>query len=435
MGFENPLVTSAGMVCLAIAAALLAAERERRLAAAALGTLGLALAAWRAGSAPGTGLAPPASLERGFLVGNAALLLVGSAMICLAVLRAPPAPLRAPARLLAAAGIVLIGPVALAFISGSGPWRALLGALGLGGAGAAVAVGARAMAATRPARILARRLAPAPLGAVIRPDSGAHRALLALAAALVTAAIARHTLAVFGGVVLAAWAGYLAFHPAGTRPLPVAPVLTLLLVPAYWLLATIAGPLGLRLAGLPQIPLSPAAELLVLPALLLAAWAIAGLWPLQRQLPGALTASAGALLLARVAQALGASGLEYWQPLVAPVIVLGLWNAAAYGRWPLLLAGGGVLALAAGTRAGNPAGLGLVATGLALELCATGLVPRPLRRAIEVAAWPLVTIVGVPALRAALGGQVVYTALGTVGLALIVAGGRTAGGAVASRAR
>jgi hypothetical protein len=215
----------------------------------------------------------------------------------------------------------------------------------------------------------------------------------------------------------------------------VAPVLTLLLVPAYWLLATIAGPLGLRLAGLPQIPLSPAAELLVLPALLLAAWAIAGLWPLQRQLPGALTASAGALLLARVAQALGASGLEYWQPLVAPVIVLGLWNAAAYGRWPLLLAGGGVLALAAGTRAGNPAGLGLVATGLALELFATGLVPRPLRRAIEVAAWPLVTIVGVPALRAALGGQVVYTALGTVGLALIVAGGRTAGGAVASRAR
>ena len=423
------------MACLAIAAALLTGERERRLAAAALVTLGLALAAWRAGSAPGVWLTPPASMGRGFLVGNAALLLVGSALICLAVLRAPAAPLRMAAKLLAAAGVVLIGPVMVAFIGPGGPVRALVAATGLGLTGVATAVGARAIGASRPGRIVARRLAPPPLRAVIRPDPVAHRALVLLMAAVLITAVGPHVLAVFVGVVLATWAGYLAFHRPGTRPVPVAPVLTVLLVPTYWLLATIAGPMGLRLAALPQIPLSPAAELLVEPALLLAAWGAAGLWPLQRQLPGALTASAGALLLARLAQPLGPSGLEYWRPLTAPVLVLGLWNAAAYGRWPLLLAGGGFLGIAAGTQDGILPSVGLIATAFTLELCSMASVPRRARMLIDAAAWPLVTLAGVPALQAALGGQVVYTALGTLGLALIVAVRRTGDGGDASRAR
>jgi hypothetical protein len=212
-------------------------------------------------------------------------------------------------------------------------------------------------------------------------------------------------------------------------------VLTLLLVPAYWLLATIAGPIGLRLADLRQIPLSPAAELVVEPVLLLAAWGAAGLWPLQRQLPGALTAPAGGLLLARIAQPLGPSGLEYWQPLTAPVIVLGLWNAAAYGRWPLLLAGGGVLGIAAGTRDGVVASAGLLAIGLTLELCSIAGLPRRVSVLIEATAWPVATLAGVPALHAALGGQVVYTTLGALGLALILAVGRSGADADASRSR
>jgi hypothetical protein len=433
MSPENTLVSGAGMACLALAAALLTGERERRLAAAGLLVLGLALAAWRAGSAPGSGLTPPAVLGRGFLVGNAALLLVGSALICLAVVRAPAATLRTAARLLAAAGIILIGPVIVGFIGPGEPVRALVAATGLGVMGVAVAVGARAIVASRPGRIVARRLAPPPLRAVIRPDSGARRALVVLVAAVATTAMAPHVLAVFVAVVLATWAGYLAFHRPGTRPVPVAPVLTLLLVPAYWLLATIAGPLGLRLEALPQIPLSPAAELLVEPALLLAALAAAGLWPLQRQLPGPLTAPAGGLLLARIAQPLGPTGLEYWQPLTAPALLLGLWNAAAYGRWPLLLAGGGVLGIAAGTRDGVLASIGLLATALVLELCSVAPAARRARKLIEAAAWPVATLAGVPTLEAALRGQVVYTALGTVGLALIVAAGRAGAGASPTR--
>jgi hypothetical protein len=429
MSAESPLVTTAGMVCLALAAALLASERERRLAGAGLLILGLALAAWHAGSAPGTALTPPGGLGQGFLVVNGGLLLVGAALVCAAVLRAPRAPLRTAAGLLALAGVVLVGPVLIAFIGAGGPLRAPAVAIGLGLTGTAGAVGARSLVATRPGRIVARRLAPPPLTPVIQPDPSSHRALAVLMAAVVTTALAPHTLAVFVGAALATWAGYLAFHRRGTRPVPVAPVLTLLLVPAYVLLATIAGPVGLSLEAVPQIPLSHAAELLVDPALLLAAWAAAGLWPLQRQLPGALTAPAGALLLARVAQPLGPIGLEYWRPLTAPVLVLGLWNAAAHARWSLLLAGGGFLGIAAGTRDGVFASLVLLATGLAVELCSIAPVPRRVRTLIEAAAWPLVTLAGVPALEAALRGQVVYTALGTLGLALIVAAGRARAGA------
>jgi hypothetical protein len=79
--------------------------------------------------------------------------------------------------------------------------------------------------------------------------------------------------------------------------------------------------------------------------------------------------------------------------------------------------------------------VGLIATAFTLELCSMASVPRRARMLIDAAAWPLVTLAGVPALQAALGGQVVYTALGTLGLALIVAVRRTGDGGDASRAR
>jgi hypothetical protein len=235
--------------------------------------------------------------------------------------------------------------------------------------------------------------------------------------------------------VVATWAAWLAFHPPGARPLPVAPTLTLLLLPACWLLATIAGPVGLRIALLPRIPLSPAAELLLTPSLLLAGWAAAGLWPLQRQVPGALLAPAGAFLLARVAHPLVPGGLEYWRPLAVPLVVLGLWHAAAWGRWPLLLAGTSVLAAAGGTPVSIAPWAALLAAGVALELReAAKLSPRP-TMLVGAAIWALVTWSGVRVLEAVLRGEVVYTALGVVVLALILAGGGASAGASASPAR
>jgi hypothetical protein len=171
------------------------------------------------------------------------------------------------------------------------------------------------------------------------------------------------------------------------------------------------------------------------PALLLAGWACAGLWPLQRQLPGALLAPAGALLLARVAHPLVPGGLEYWRPLAVPLLVLGLWHAAAWGRWPLVLAGTAVLAVATGTPVPVTAWAALLGAGLALEFReAMSLSPRPavLVRAVIGA---IVTWSGVSVLEAVLRGEVVYTTVGLVGLALIVAAGRASAEPSASLSR
>lgn len=418
-----PLSGTAGVLCLALAAALLPGDRHRRAAAAGLLILGLALAAWLAGSPPGATPTPPARLERGFVVGNAGLLLVGSVLVGWALANTPADRLRPWARLLGLSGLGPLGPVLISFIGASGIPRALASALGLALVGAALAVGISRIGASRPARLAGRRLAPAPVVAMLRGEPRGRPAAVLVVIGLLVALAGAHVAAVLLGVIVATWAAWLVSHAPGTRPLPVAPALTLLLLPAWWLMATIAGPVGLRIATLAQVPLSPAAELLITPSLLLAGWATAGLWPLQRQLPGALVAPAGALLLARVAHPLVPDGLEYWRPLTTPLMILGLWQAAAWGRWPLLVAGAGVLGVAGGPVDRTTASAILLATGLILSL---GWAPDRSPRAItllQAAAWPLVTWGGLGLLQGLLGGEVVYSTVGVLGLALIVIGG------------
>jgi hypothetical protein len=417
------LLSTAGMLCVAGAAAILAGERERRLAAAGLLILGLGIAAWRAGSPPGIEPTLPESRGRGFVVGNGGLLLVGSGLVAGALLRAPRHHLRTSARLLGAFGIVLLGPVLISFIGAGGPLRALAAALGLWLAGAAVTAGMRGMASGAPARIAVRRLAPPPLPPPVQ-SARVSRPTVFIIVGLLATLIGPHVVAVFAGVVAASWAAWLASHPSGARPLPVAPMLTLLLVFSSWLLATIAGPVGLRIAALPQVPLSPAAELLLTPALLLAAWATAGLWPLQRQLPGALLAPAGAMLLARVAHPLVPGGLEYWRPLSVPLLVLGLWHAAACSRWPLVLAGAALLGIAGETSGPTAAGAALLVAALLFEVLPSVDSSPRVTVLLRVAAWPLSTWAGVGVLQEVLRGEVVYSTLAVIVLALIAAAGR-----------
>ena len=408
------------MLALALAAALPGGARQRRLAGAGLLLLGLALAAWRAGSPEGA-LTSPGRLGRGFLVGNGGLLLLAVTLVGAAWLSAPPGGARWAGRLLTGLGLAVLAPVLAGFLGAAGPLRAAGAALALGLAGIGLAAGGRALVRT-PAGRLGRRLARPPLDPVQqRPPA---LAIAFLAGALAAAALGPHVAVVFAATSAAAWAAYLAFHRRGDRPVPVAPVLTLLLLPAYWLLATVTGPVGLGVGALPQAPLSPAAELLVSPALLLAAWVTTGLWPLQRQLPGAMAAPAGALLLSRVALPLVPEGLAYWRPLAVPVVILGLWNAAAFGRWPLLAAGAGVLGIASATPPGVAAGPWLLAAGLGLELSSITGAPAPVKTLARAAAWSLGAYAGMQVLEGGLRGEVVYTTLGTLALALIVAAGR-----------
>jgi hypothetical protein len=236
------------------------------------------------------------------------------------------------------------------------------------------------------------------------------------------AALGPHVAVVFLGVVVAAWCAYVLFHATGGRPWPVTPLLSLLLAPVYWLLATIAGPEGLGIAQLPRVPLSPAAESLVAPVLLLVGWSVAGLWPLHRQVPGALVGPIGALLIVRVALPLAPDGLEYWRPLAVPLLIAGIWHAAALARWPLLAAGAGLLGVAGLTPAGASGAGWLLGSALALELCSMASLPAAALRLVRVAAWISGAWGGLLVLEGVLLGEVVYTALGAAGVALLIAG-------------
>jgi hypothetical protein len=225
---------------------------------------------------------------------------------------------------------------------------------------------------------------------------------------------------VFLGVMLTAWSAFFLSHPRIGRPAPVTPVLALLLVPCYWLLATIAGPEGLGISALPVVPLSPAAEWLVAPVLLLVSWSVAGLWPLHRQVPGALSGPAGALLLIRIALPLASGGLEYWRPLIIPLVVIGMWHAAARARWPLLAMGAAFLGTAGLTPAGVIGAGWLIGSALALELSSMASLTARVERLVQMGAWVSAVWGGLLVLEGGLRGEVVYTALGTAGLALLM---------------
>jgi hypothetical protein len=150
-------------------------------------------------------------------------------------------------------------------------------------------------------------------------------------------------------------------------------------------------------------------------------WSVAGLWPLHRQVPGALVGPLGALLLLRIALPLAPDGLEFWRPLAVPLLIVGIWHAAALARWTLVAAGAGFLGVAGLTSAGATGAGWLLGSALVLELCSMASLPVGTFRLARVAAWASGSWGGLQVLEGGLRGEVVYTALGAAGLALVIA--------------
>jgi hypothetical protein len=420
-----PVIAPLGWLALALGAALLGGDRERRLAAAGLLILGLGLAAWRVSSAdPAVSLTPPDRLGEGFLVVNGGLLLLGLGLVLWAAASGGSGGRPGVGLPATALGVILVARLSAGILLAGGLLRVVSAGIALGLAGVTVLALGRTIAGTGPARALGARLFPEPL----RPASPANPRAVRLVGALLAGAAATglgpHVAVVFLGVTVAAWSAYFLFHTGGGRPAPAAPSLILLLAPVYWLLSTIAGPEGLSVAALPLVPLSPAAESLVAPALLLVGWSLAGLWPMHRQVPGALVGPIGALLLVRIALPLAPDGLEYWRPLAAPVLIVGIWHAAARARWPLLAAGAGLLGVAGLTPAGGTGAGWLLGSAFVLELCSMLSVPVGTLRLARVAIWVSAAWGGLLVLEGGLQGEVVYTALGAAGLALLIASRR-----------
>src|SRR6185437_11509632 len=221
-----------------------------------------------------------------------------------------------------------------------------------------------------------------------------------------------HLAVVLMGVMVAAWSAYALRRSAGRPPVPLAPLLTLGLVPAWWLLATIAGPDGLHMGALSAIPASPAAERLLAIPLLLAGWALAGLWPLQRQVPGELVAGIGVLLMVRVAIPVVPDGLEHWRPLAMPLIAAGTWHAALSLRRLLVAVGVAWVGLLGPGRDGTVAAALLLATALLAVLLSWRAIRSPLLARVAAAVTALGFGSGaLLAIESGLHAEVVYTVL------------------------
>ena len=392
-----------GWLALVGGGVLVPAARGRRLAAGGLGALALALGGLRVSGDPGRMPGDIAAVEQ-------ALMVVGTAVLAGAVLPSVHASRPgAAAAVLAAVGLILLQADLQTVVRAAPP------------AGAAAAVGVVAgtalLAWVAGGRLLRRSRA----GAALEGRSSG-RWIGGAAAGVLLAAIGPHILLIFAGVALAAGAigaeGFSRqrFSAAWTIAITVAT-----LGPAGWLLAAIAAGQGLAIVALPDIPLSPAAEASLAPLLLLAAWSLAGLWPLPRSPLAGLAGLAGVFLVGRVAVPALLDGLDHWRPLAYPLLAVGLWQAVASRRWASALVGGALFALIAGSRDGVVATWWL-GTGALIAWVAASLARRE-------AAWPwclsaLAAGLGaLPATTAGLEGEVVYTTLTVAGLAVLLAAG------------
>lgn len=359
----------------------------------------------------------------GYLAASLGLMVAGAAM----VLTAATAALRAPApdarRSLPGALLILAGAVAIAFRA-----TPMIGSVGLSPVLACVAgiligwwalllagrlLRLRAGLAWLDRSALARR-PPASLGSLPRVPRAAV-GLLAIGALLVL--FAPHTALVIAGLVLASAGAELTFR-RGSRRIPVLPLVTLALLPAYWLVHTVAGPVGLATATLDQVPVSPAAARLVALPLGFVSWAWMGLWPLHGVVRPVMLAPVGAALWLRVAEPLAAEGLVHWQPLFVALAVGGLWHAAADGRLASVFVALGFSALAS-LRPQSAA-----AAGLLLGAALVFKLPRPAGGA-TLAMFDVLRRLGFAASAAGAGlafaaglqAEVVFTVLAAAGLA------------------
>ena len=191
------------------------------------------------------------------------------------------------------------------------------------------------------AMVLVLRLAIRPVGVSAEPswwDASSPRAriggLTILALGLGAQLAWRFELVALCAVG-AAWTGYFVARRAHAPGWLVAgPVISLVLLPAVWLVRTVADPheVPADLASLGQGPFSPAFESLLAPMVLLGAWAVLGLWPLHRLRAHPFTLVAGEAVLRRLGYPLFPLGVMQWEPVAALCLALGVWYGAIRGR-------------------------------------------------------------------------------------------------------
>jgi len=404
-------VIQPGFLSLVLAASLLPRGRSRALAAGGAIIAGLALAGLRAGPGPVTGL--PAgflAVEGALFAAGAVLGLAGAVVALRAAGTKPESATGSTTATLVAAALCAVGGLGIGlstvpYIRAGSPMPVMAAAAATAAVGAALAwVGVRF-----------GRDAGAP-----RDFPGSSRGLALIGAGALMAIASPWTDLVLLGALLAAAGGWLCVRSRDAGRLPIAPVLTLVLLPAWWLMRTIAGPEGLAVASLPDLPWSPAAEQLLGALVLLAAWAMSGLWPLHGEEPAVLTAPVAAVLMARVGVPAFPDGLEHWRALALPVVLAGGFHGVLTENRSAALVGLAWVGLATATGSGE-AGAGLVLVSALLLLAEQRLGPGAgtvarLLAAVAIGSGALLVV------EAGLRTEVVYTVCAVAGM--VAAAGR-----------
>jgi hypothetical protein len=190
---------------------------------------------------------------------------------------------------------------------------------------------------------------------------------LVAAAAAVVALLIPHLTTVLGGALVAVIAAFTASRQGGRPAWALLPVIPLLFLILLWSLH-LSGPLGGWIPNLIDGPFSPRASQLLAALTALALLPLAGLWPLHGvSVP---------ILLAPVVVAVGGvfaallipDGVQWWQPLLAPLAVVAMAHALARRLPSQLLMAAGVFGLWSGTLAGALGGAVLVLSAWALVM-------------------------------------------------------------------
>ena len=203
--------------------------------------------------------------------------------------------------------------------------------------------------------------------------------------------------------------------------LPVLPVAAVAILLATWLAWRAAGADGLALAGLGDAAFSPALQTLLGALLLPALFALAGVPPFDRFVPGALLAPVAAVLLGRGLLSGLPDAVEHWRSAGALWLVLAAADAVRRHRSALLVACAGLFAILVGGDAVRGWGgvLAFVAALFDIAPATPQVMPPWAARAVlgvALVAWGA-------ALRTALATEVVYS----VAMVVVLAAGTLRG--------
>lgn len=256
---------------------------------------------------------------------------------------------------------------------------------------------------------------------------------LASAVFVLLAIAVPHLWTVLGGSALALIACWVAVRGAGWRT-GVLLVAALFCTIALLWSVRLAGPLGGWIPSLVDGPFSPRAALLLALLVAGAAWIASGSWPLHGRVP-ALTMPLVIPLAGTFGVLLIPDGLRYWQPLLAPVTILGMLHAVAHRRLDRLMVSVALLGFWTATIPGATGGVLLTASAVALVLLPTAVVRRHAPPRLVAVATQLVPAVGLLlVLRGHLATEVAYGLVAAwIGAAAIGLMGADAAGTKAAR--